>query len=118
MTAQQIELLKLGIAPIDERTTLTIECGLEWVKRNTTLEFDINNDEDIKALPSCVRLFLVKYFDINMLSVGVSSESIDGLSQSFSQSSKEAMIWDIALSTLGDYVKSPIRFVTAQRKYK
>lgn len=118
MTAQQIELLKLGIYPIDERATLIIESGLEWVQRNTTLVFDKENDEDLKALPSCVRLFLVKHFDINMLSVGVSSESIDGLSQSFSQSSKDALIWDIAYSTLGDYVKCPVRFVSAQRKYK
>lgn len=118
MTAQQIELLKLGIAPIDERTTLIIESGLEWVQRNTTLVFDKENDEDLKALPSCVRLFLVKHFDVNMLSVGVSSESIDGLSQSFSQSGKDALIWDSAYSTLGDYIKSPVRFVTARRKYK
>lgn len=117
MTVQQIETLRLGISPIDDRTSLIIESGLEWVQNNTTLAFDKEKDEELKALPSCVRLFLVKYFDVNMLSVGVSSESIEGLSQSFSQSSKEALIWDIAYSTLGDYLKSPIRFIPAQRKY-
>ena len=44
MTAQQIELLKLGIAPIDDRAVIIIESGLEWVQRNTTLEFDKEND--------------------------------------------------------------------------
>ena len=117
MTAQQIESLKLGIAPIDDRTVIIIESGLEWVQKNTTLEFDKENDEELKALPSCVRLFLIKYFDVNMLSVGVSSESIDGLSQSFSQSKKEDLIWDSAYSTLGDYMNSAIQFIPAQRRF-
>ena len=58
MTKEQIEILKLGIAPIDDRTILIVESALEWVQNNTTLEFDINNDDDLKALPSCVRLFI------------------------------------------------------------
>ena len=117
MTKQQIELLRLGIAPIDDRTTLIVESGLEWVKENTTLEFDIDNDEDLKALPSSVRLFLVKFFDVQMMSVGVTSESIEGLSQSFDTSDKSAMIWQFAEELLSPYLKSRIRFVTAQRKW-
>lgn len=118
MTAQQIELLRLGIAPIDERVTLIIESGLEWVKENTTLEFDMNNDEDLRALPSCVRLFLIKFFDVNTLSAGVSSESIEGLSQSFSQTSDDKLTWDIAYNLLGGYLKSRVRFVAAQRRWE
>ncbi len=117
MTKQQIELLRLGIAPIDDRATLIVESGLEWVKENTTLEFDIDNDEDLKALPSSVRLFLVKFFDVQMMSVGVTSESIEGLSQSFDTSDKSAMIWQFAEELLSPYLKSRIRFVTAQRKW-
>ncbi len=117
MTAQQIELLHLGIAPIDDRVILICESGLEWVKANTTLEFDINNDNDLTALPSVVKLFLVKFFDVNMLSTGVSSESIEGLSQSFDTSDKSAMIWQYATELLSPYLKSGISFIPAQRRW-
>lgn len=118
MTKQQIELLRLGIAPIDDRVTLIIESGLEWVKENTTLEFDIEKDEELKALPSSVRLFLVKFFDVQMISAGVTSESIEGLSQSFDTSDKSAMIWQFAEELLSPYLKNRIRFVAAKRKWR
>ena len=118
MTTQQIELLHLGIAPIDDRVTLIVESGLEWVKENTTLEFDIDNDEDLKSLPSCVRHYLVKFFDIQMISTGVTSESIEGLSQSFDTSDKSAMVWQFAEELLQPYLKSRVRFVTAQKKWR
>lgn len=118
MTAEQIELLHLGISPIDDRVILIVESGLEWVKRNTTLEFDVNNDEELQSLPSCVRLFLVKFFDIQMLSAGVTSESIEGLSQSFDTSDKSGMIWQFAEELLYPYLKSRIRFVAAEPRWK
>lgn len=117
LTAERIELLHLGISPIDDRVCLIVESGLEWVKNNTTLEFDTNKDDDLIALPSVVRLFLVKFFDVNMISAGVASESIEGLSQSFDTSDKSAMIWQFAEELLTPYLKSRIRFVTAQRKW-
>lgn len=117
MTTQQIELLHLGIAPIDDRATLIIESGLDWVRANTTLEFDKNNDEDLKALPSSVRLFLVKFFDVQMLSVGVTSESIEGLSQSYDTGNKSAMIWQFAEELLEPYLTSRVRFVSATKRW-
>lgn len=118
MTKQQIELLRLGIAPIDDRVILHCEAGLEWVKENTTLEFDMNKDEDIKALPSCVRLFLVKFNEVQAVSEGIASESIEGLSQSFTTGDKSALIWQIAEELLSPYLKSRVRFVTAQRRWR
>ena len=117
MTTNQVELLGLGIAPIDNRVVLIVESGLEWIKENTTLEFDINNDEDLKALPATVRLFLTKFFDVNTMTAGVSSESINGLSQSFSTESKNNLIWQFAEELLGSYLKCQIRFVQAQRRW-
>ena len=117
MTDKQIELLRLGIAPIDDRVILIIESGLEWVKANTTLDFDINNDEDIKALPSSVRLFLTKFFDVQMISAGVASESIEGLSQSFDTSDKSALIWQFAYELLRPYLKNGVCFISAQRRF-
>ena len=118
MTKEQIEILKLGIAPVDDRTILIVESALEWVQNNTTLEFDINNDDDLKALPSCVRLFITKYFDVNMISAGVSSESIEGLSQSFDTTDKSALIWQFAEELLYPYLKSRVRFVSAKKKWR
>lgn len=118
MTSQQVATLKLGIAPIDEKTILIVESALEWLQNNTTLEFDINNEEDLKALPSCVRLFLIKYFDLQMLNRTVSSESIEGLNQSFRSENSSDMLWDIANELLGKYIKSQIRFVPAQKKWR
>jgi hypothetical protein len=118
MTEQQVKMLGLGIAPVDERVILVIASGLEWVKSNTTLDFDMNNDEDLKALPYCVRLFLVKFFDVQMLSTGVSSESIEGLSQSFDTGSKNAMIWQFAQELLSDYLVSCVKAVPYVNKWR
>ena len=117
MTTEQVRSLKLGIEPIHDRETLIIESGLEWIKQNTTLEFDMNNDEDLKALPSCVRLFLTKFFDIQMLSTGVTSESIEGLSQSFNTGDKSAMIWQFAEELLSPYLISRVCFISAQKRW-
>lgn len=118
MTKEQVENLKLGIAPIDDRVILIIESGLEWVKSNTTLEFDVNSDNDLQALPSCVRLFLVGFLDIQELRAGVSSESIEGLSQSFNSTDKNALIWQLAEELLSDYLKSRVKFIPAQRRWE
>lgn len=116
MTKEQAELLKLGIT-IDDTALLIVESALEWVQHNTTLEFDINND-DLKALPSCVRLFVTKFFDVNNISAGVSSESIEGLSQSFDTTDKSALIWQFAEELLYPYLKSRVRFVSAKKKWR
>ena len=118
MQKEQIEKLKLGIAPISDREILIIESGLEWVLNNTTLKFDMNKDEDLEALPSCVRLFLVKFFDVQMLNTGVASESIEGLSHSFDTSDKNAMIWQFAEELLSAYLKSGVSFVAATSRWK
>ena len=117
MTAEQVKILNLGIAPIGQREVIIVESALEWIKDNTTLEFDMNNDEDLKALKSCVKLFVIKFFDIQMLSAGVASESIEGLSQSFDNGDKSAMIWQFAEEFLSPYLKSRVRFVTAQKRW-
>lgn len=118
MTVEQIEKLRLGISPVDDRVVLIVESGLDWVKANTTLTFDKNKDEDLEALPSAVRLFLIKFFDINMLSAGVTSESIEGLSQSFDASDKSALLWQFAWELLEPYMKSRATFITPRRRWQ
>ena len=117
MKKEQIELLQLGIAPIDERAILIVGGGLEWLKKNTTLDFEIDNDEDLKALPYSARLFLVSYFDICTTPIAVASESIGGMSQSFKADSRNTLIWQAAEEFLSDYLIRGIKFISAKSKW-
>lgn len=118
MTPEQVKILKLGIEPINERVVLIVESALQWVQDNTTLKFDINNNDDLEALPACVRLFAVKFFDVNNINAGVSSESIEGLSLSFSNGDRDALIWQFARELLGAYLISGAKFVVATSRWE
>jgi len=112
MTQNEVASLKLGISPIDDRTILIVESGVDWLKENTTLDLT-----DLSALPSCARLFLVKFFDLQMLNAGVTSESIEGLSHSYDTSDKSALLWQYAEELLPPYLKSRVKFVSAQSRW-
>lgn len=118
MTVEQIQLLKLGIAPVNDRTILMVESALHWVLDNTTLEFDCENNEDLKALHPNVRLFVLKYFDAMSIQAGVASESISGLSQSFRTDTAGNLIWQYAEELLSEWLCSRVRFVSAKRKWR
>ena len=118
LTNEQVQSLKLGITPINERTVLIIEGGLEWVKANTTLDFDLNNEEELKALPSCVRLFLMKFFELNKQRAGISSESISGLSQSFNNGDISDSLYSFAEELLSPYLKSRVTFFAASNRWE
>lgn len=116
MTNEQLESLNLGL-PNNAKTCLIVESAFSWVLEHTTLDFDMNNIEELKALPAPVRLFVLKYNEIMSSSAGVASESIDGLSQSFHSGDKSALLWEIADSLLGKWLVSPVRFVAAVRRW-
>lgn len=116
ITSEQVESLKLGIAPIDDRACLFVESALDWVKDNTTLEIKFE-DEAIKALPAQVRLFILRYIDVMTMTAGVQSESIEGLSQSFSNADKGTLLWQYAEELLGKWLVSRVQFVTAQKRW-
>ena len=117
MTNQQVENLKLGIAPIDDRVVLLIESGLRWVLDNTSLKFNIENDDDLRALHPNVKLFLVHYFDIMSMRPGISSESISGLSQSFDTTDKSILLRQYANELLGQWMKSQMTFYQAKKRW-
>ena len=118
MTIEQAKTLNLGINPITEKTCLIIESAFSWVLANTTLKFDINDIETLKALPAQVRLFVSEYNDILSRSAGVASESIEGLSQSFRSDSKTSLLWELAENLLGEWLVSPVTFVSASNRWK
>lgn len=117
ITNEQVESLKLSIAPINERTCLLVESAIDWINDNTTLQIDISDSSALEALPANVRLFIVQFIDIMTMTAGVSSESIEGLSQSFSSDSKGALIWQYAEQLLDKWLISPCRFVEATRRW-
>lgn len=117
MTEEQVEKLKLGISPIDDRTVLVVESGFEWINHNTSLTIDHNDSEALSKLPANVKLFIIKYFDVMMMAAGVTSESIGGLSQSFDTSNKSDLIWQFAEELLGEYITSQFSFISAKKRW-
>ena len=117
MTKEQVEKLKLGIAPIDDRTVLLIESAFHWVNNNTVLDISYNDDNVLEALSPNVKLFVLKYFDLMSLSAGVSSESIEGLSQSFDTTNKSDLLWQYAYESFGDKMKSQMTFTVAKNRW-
>jgi hypothetical protein len=90
---------------------------LLWVKKNTTLKFNIDNDDDLETLPANVRLFLVKYNEIMNLRVGIASESISNLSQSFNSTDINSLIWQAAEELLGDEMQSQVKVYGAKDRW-
>lgn len=112
LTKEQIESLGLGIE-IDDKAVLAVNAAFEFIANNTTID-----TTDIENLPACARFFMVKFCEISEMKMGVASESIEGLSLSFSSGSQTNLIWDVANDLLSAYMKSRIKFVAAERKWK
>lgn len=113
MTKEQIQSLNIGIDVDDNTAFLSANAALEWITENTTID-----TTDIEHLPYRAKLFISKFCEVNAVQSGISSESIDGLSQSFTSGDNASMIWDLAYSLLSGDIKSRVRFVTAERKWK
>ena len=113
------ELVSAGI-PLkggDDVTALEAEAALDWMTDNTTLVFDKGNVETISALPSCAKLFVVKFCEDINVKIGVASQSIEGLSMSFRDEDRTALLWQLASSLLGNYLKSQVRVFPARRRW-
>lgn len=88
------------------------EAALEWITSNTT--FDVSTE----PLPASVELFLSKYIEIMGLRPGVSSESISGLSQSFS-GDISSLLKQYASELIGEeYLCASVRMVIAEDRWK
>lgn len=113
------KLIEAGI-PLpgnDAASVLRAEAAFDWMLEYTTLEFDKADMESIKALPACAKLFVEQYSDVIKRRAGVASQSIEGLSQSFSTTDKSTELWQIANSLLGAYLKSQVRVSPARRRW-
>lgn len=117
LTPEQIEEIGLPIEPIDSRACLFINAALDWLLENTTLDFNKEDIESIKALPAGAKLFIVSFVDVMKQSSAVTSESIAGMSQSFSTKDKASLLYELATSLLGKYF-SCVKFVPCTDKWR
>ena len=84
--------------------------ALEWIARNTT--FDVT----LTPLPAGIELFIEKYAQVMELRAGVTSESIAGLSQSFSSGvTVSELLKQYARELIGEeYMLSGVKFFSYQ----
>lgn len=106
----------IPISGTDEAEVLKATAALEWIAQNTTLEANPEDPESIKALPATAKLFVGKYSEVISLKPGVSSQSIEGLSLSFSTTDKGTMLWELANTLLGAYLRQ-VRVFPAKRRW-
>lgn len=118
MTVDELKALNLPIKATEEMC-LYVEAAIEWVNHNTTLEVDKENlEESVTALPAGAKIFLCRYYDVMATGGnGIASESIGGMSQSFTADTKAALLWQLASELMGDYIKSQISSVPNVSKW-
>lgn len=117
MNAEHLTAAGIPISGNDPAAVLRAEAALDWIAEYTTLQFNKADAASIEALPACAKLFVQQYSDVIKRRVGVSSQSIEGLSQSFSTTDKGAELWQVANSLLGAYLKSQVRVTPAKRRW-
>lgn len=103
---------------INIRDEIIANAALEWLSENTTLPVDLNDATTLEALPFTAIAFIAKFESIISASSVVQSQSIEGLSQSFNTGDKSDMIWDLANTLLGGYLKGKIRFMSATKRWR
>lgn len=104
----------LPIDTADAEVSIMVETALDWVEENTTLIIDRETE-----LPNNVKMFVIKFCDLMGQTAGVTSESLGGMSQSFSTTSGTGRILsDLAAQLFGSAYKGRNRFVSAVNRWK
>lgn len=98
----------------DTETAIRVDTALEWISQNTTIEIDPDTE-----LPSSVKLFIIKFCDLMSQSFGVASESLGGMSQSFSTTGGNALLLhDLASELFGPNYIGRNKFIAARSRWK
>jgi TusA-related sulfurtransferase len=113
------DFIEAGIpVPVnDSMSALRATAALEWMQENTTLKISTEDPATIAALPASAKVFVCKYSEILAARSGVTSQSIEGLSQSFDTTDRATLIWQLANTMLGGHLKSQVRVVPAKRRW-
>ena len=97
---------------------LMTRSALEWINENTTLSVDLDDPDACSSLPARAQLFVQKFVALMKRSPGVTSQSIEGLSQSFDAGSDvNASIWALARALLAGDLKSQVKVTPARRRW-
>ena len=97
----------------DPATQAYVEAGMAWGERHTHWVFEAG-----EKVPADIRLFLVKFCEIAPNAAnGVSSESIGGMSQSFTGAGLTALLDQWASVLLGAYGYSLTGFIAAEQRW-
>lgn len=112
MTVEELQVLDLPMEANTE-TALYAEAAIDWINSNTTLEIDKTDlFASVATLPAGAKLFICKYYEVMVTGgTGISSESIGGMSQSFSTESKNTLLWQLASELLSGYLKGQLHSI-------
>lgn len=118
MTIEELTALNLPLEATDE-ICLYIEAAIDWLNLNTRLTVDkADLVNSVQALPAGAKLFLCRYYDVMSTGgTGVSSESIGGMSQSFSTESKTTLLWQFARELISEYLLGQVHSVPNVSKW-
>jgi len=117
VTVEELTALNLPIEP-DAITALRVGAAIDWLMANTTLVIDKENLlESVEALPDGAKLFMCSYCEVMGTDGTVTSESIGGMSQSFSTASKNTLLYQMASELIGAYLKGQVRSVPNVSKW-
>lgn len=103
LTLEEIRTLGLPIENIDEKICLYVNASLDWLRENTTLNFDKDDVDSVKNLPSGAKLFIVSFLETMEQNPAITSESIAGMSQNFSIRLKGDLLSELATAFLSEY---------------
>lgn len=116
ISAETLISAGIPIATKDATDLLMANAAIEWLAENTTIEVKPDDPESIKELPASAKLYVSKYVEILSVNPGVSSQSIEGLSLSFNTTDKATMLWQLASTLLGPYLRQ-VRVFPAKRRW-
>lgn len=105
-----MDISALGLVDTPENQ-LMADAALQWLGDNTTLDMA---ETDI---PPVAKLFILKYCELMGQTAGVKSESLAGMSHSFS-GDFNVDLWNIAYSMLLPYLKSNANVTPIIRKWE
>lgn len=99
----------------DQSAALRANAAVDWINENTTLA--VEDADTLNKLPASAKLFVCKFVEAMGSRTGVQSQSIEGLSMTFASADKSTLIWQLAHTLLGGYMKSQVQFFPAKRRW-
>lgn len=109
------DVLTAGILPdATDEDAVWVGAGLNWMEAHTTFRMD---GRTLDRIPPGAKIFLRKYREL-IEQFGISSESIEGLSQSFTSDALDDALKTLADTLLPEYAPPAVTFYPKSSAYK